>query len=327
MPGFPVSKTRALVVALAAVLALGAMAPIPPSTIAQAATCDVPSEPPPAPTPTPAPPTPTPIAYSDATPVAAISTTPPPIATLDPAAALASELDAVSAALAACLSVGNADTVVALTTDRYLGQLFGGGEPLPASAYLTVAPELDVVPVRVVAIANARRVNATATAEVVSIVGNQVLRERWRFVQAPGAERAPGQIIWQLDAVAPLAVDPPRGATRLNLTLQDYAMTIDTAVAGEDVVLQGTNVGAEDHEMLVLRFEGGLTTADLLRAAGPALPDGVRYIGQATVPTGAEADLVLTGLEPGSYTVVCLLPTTQGIPHLALGEVASFEVE
>ena len=31
-------------------------------------------------------------------------------------------------------------------------------------------------------------------------------------------------------------------------------------------------------------------------------------------------------LEPGAYTVVCLLPDADGVPHLALGETATFTV-
>ena len=327
MPGRPDPKARARLAALAAILGLGAVPPgVIPTGAAQSvgAECAVPAEATPSP-PTPVPPTPTPVAYSDATPAA--TPVPPPPPTPDPQAVLADELEAVAAALAACLTGGEAEGVVALATDRYLGQLFGGGEPLPAAAYRAVAPELDVVPVRIVSFRDARRSGAGAEAEVVSVVGNQLLRGRWRFVQAPPSERDPGRTGWRVDAEAPLEVEPPPGATPLEVTLQEYAIGIEPTVAGTDVVLRGANLGAEDHEMLVLRFDDGLTTGDLLRATGPGLPEGIAYVGQATVPAGDEAELVLTDLEPGTYTVVCLLPTAQGVPHLALGMAASFEVE
>jgi hypothetical protein len=332
VPGRPEPKAYAPLAALAAIVALGLAAPgaIPAAQAAQTAPteCAVPAEtsPVPALTPTLTPPTPTPIAYSDATPTA--SPVPPsPTATPDPEELLADELAAVAMALARCLSEGEAETVVSLATERYLGRLFGGGEPLPREAYLAVAPELDRVPVQIVSLNGVEREGQAAEAEVVSVVGNQLSRGRWRFVQAPRSEREAGTSAWRVDAEEALSVEPPRGATRLDVTLEEYAISLDPATAGEEVVLRGSNLGVEDHEMLVLRFEDGLTTGDLLRATGPGLPQGITYVGQATVPAGAEAELVLTGLEPGAYTVVCLLPTNQGVPHLALGMAATFEVE
>ena len=79
--------------------------------------------------------------------------------------------------------------------------------------------------------------------------------------------------------------------------------------------------------MLVLRLAPGYTTVDLLRASGPDLPEEATYIGTATVTAGDEGDLVLVDLEPGEYTLVCLFPDPEGIPHLAQGMEATFTVE
>jgi hypothetical protein len=79
--------------------------------------------------------------------------------------------------------------------------------------------------------------------------------------------------------------------------------------------------------MLVLRLGAGYSTADLLRATGPAMPAEVTFMGERPVPAGAEADLVLVDLDPGVYTVVCLFPDEQGLPHLAQGMEATFTVE
>ena len=109
---------------------------------------------------------------------------------------------------------------------------------------------------------------------------------------------------------------------------RDRAFALDEAtVTGPDVVLRGDNVSAEDHEMLVLRLAPGFTTADLLRAAGPDLPEAVTFIGELPVPAGKERDLVLVDLAPGAYTLVCLFPDAEGTPHLAQGMAATFTVE
>jgi hypothetical protein len=243
-------------------------------------------------------------------------------------ATLAPELTAVAHALAACFSQGKASTIVNLATERYLGQLYGGGIPLSREDYLKLAPDLDPVPTVIRSLRDVRLdKSGHATADVVSVVGKQLLRSRWTFVQAPRAARKPGRTAWRVDAEAPLTFTPPADATRLEVAMEEYAFGLtETEAKGPDVVLSGHNGGAEDHEMLVLRFAPGLTTADLLRQTGPGLPRGVTYVGQATVPAGGRANLVLVGLKPGDYAIVCLFPTQRGTPHLALGMEATLTV-
>ena len=252
-----------------------------------------------------------------------------PAATPDPAAALADELAAVAGALAACLSDGEARTVALLATEDYLGQLYGVGDPLPREEYLALAADLDPVPTLVRSVRDVRRVDAgEATAEVVSVVGNQLLRARWTFVQAPPSERDDRLTTWRVDAETPLPFEAPAGARRLEVAIEEYAFGLpETEAAGPVVALEGRNAGAEDHELLVLRLDGGAAPADLLREPGPGLPAGVAYVGQVTVPAGERAELVLVDLDPGDYAVVCLFPTERGTPHLALGMEAAFTVE
>ena len=120
----------------------------------------------------------------------------------------------------------------------------------------------------------------------------------------------------------------PPDATAIDVEIGDRSFSLgETTVSGPDVVLSGTNISDEDHEMLVLRLASGYTTADLLRASGPDLPQEVTFIGAATVTAGNERDLVLVDLDPGEYTLVCLFPDPEGIPHLAQGMEATFTVE
>lgn len=262
------------------------------------------------------------------TPVAESRPAATPVATADPLAPLTAELTEVTYALAACLSEGEAELVAALATERYLGQLYGGDMPLPRDDYLALAAELDPVPTEIRAITGvATDGDDRATAAVTSVVGRQLLVSRWTYRRAPEAEREEGQSRWQVDREEPLPFEPPTGTPELAVTIADYSFGLDeTTVSGPDVVLSGQNSGDQDHELLVLRLDDGLTTQDLLRGTGPGLPDGVTYIGQATVPVAERVDLVLVDLEPGTYTLVCLFLTPDGIPHLALGMEAAFTV-
>ena len=247
----------------------------------------------------------------------------------DPVTLLTEELTAVGGSLAACLTEGDAETVTQLAAERYLGQLFGSSVPFSQDEYVAIASKLTPIPTRIVSLEDATSAgDDRATALVTQVVGNQLLRAEWTFEPAPRGERRAGESIWRLAGERQLPLSAPPGAEPIDVAIGDGSFTLDeTTVSGPDVVLSGTNVSAEDHEMLVLRLAPGYTTADLLRASGPDLPREVTFIGAATVTAGDEGDLVLVDLDPGEYTLVCLFPDPEGIPYLAQGMEATVTVE
>ena len=247
----------------------------------------------------------------------------------DPVELLGEELTAVAESLAACLSEGDAETVTQLAAERYLGQLFGSSVPFSRDQYEAIASELTPIPVRIVSLEGVTPSgDDRATALVTQVVGNQLLRAEWTFEPAPSGERGARESTWRLAGERQQPVSAPSGAVPIDIAIGDRSFTLDeTTVSGPDVVLSGINVSGEDHEMLVLRLAPGYTTVDLLRASGPDLPREATYIGTATVTAGDEGDLVLVDLEPGEYTLVCLFPDPEGIPHLSQGMEATFTVE
>jgi hypothetical protein len=263
-----------------------------------------------------------------ASPVAEASASPAPGQPAD--AATAAEIDHAVRLLAACLTEGRSRVVAQLVTERYLGAVYGGGGRLSREDYLALARDLPAIPVAVSAVSDVRLQGRNrANADVVTVVGNQLDHGRWTFLRPSGTEVAGSDAggRWLVDAAEPLAVDEPAGASRVSVGMTEYAFKLSPrSAAGPDVVLAGSNTGTEDHEMLVLRLDRGVSTEALLREPGPGLPDGVRFVGQVTVPAGTTADLVLVGLARGTYTIVCLLPTKDGTPHLALGMWARLRV-
>jgi uncharacterized cupredoxin-like copper-binding protein len=247
----------------------------------------------------------------------------------DPVELLGEELTAVAESLAACLSEGDAEMVTQLAAERYLGQLFGSSVPFSRDQYEAIASELTPIPVRIVSLEDVTPSGEDrATALVTQIVGNQLLRAEWTFEPAPSGERGARESTWRLAGERQQPVSAPPGAVPIDVAIGDRSFTLDeTMVSGPDVVLSGINDSDEDHEMLVLRLASGFTTADLLRASGPDLPREVTYVGAATVTAGDDGHLVLIDLEPGEYTLVCLFPDPEGIPHLAQGMEATFTVE
>jgi hypothetical protein len=234
--------------------------------------------------------------------------------------------------LAACLTSGNAETVTELVTDRYLADAYGGGERMTREDYLALAPFAPVIPVSVVSVGQIQFSGQdTATAQVVTVQGNQLRNEEWTFLfrlnRQASATPTAGEGHWLVHQVALLAPEAPTGASEAGAELPggSIAITPDD-LEGPDIVFTVENTDEETHEFLVLRMVDGATVDDLIRPTTDGFPGNMQVIGQETIPAGETRTLVFVDLEPGDYTVVCLLPDGDGVPHLALGETTTFTV-
>lgn len=120
---------------------------------------------------------------------------------------------------------------------------------------------------------------------------------------------------------------PPEVAVEVpvvEVTLDDFSITMaDTLPAGA-VRIEATNVGAEDHEVSFARVIDGATVADVAAAdqqsdsAADALLDF--YGGTTEVRPGA-TETVEVDLPAGTYLVLDLIPSSDGTPHVDLGMV------
>lgn len=120
---------------------------------------------------------------------------------------------------------------------------------------------------------------------------------------------------------------PPATRT-VTVTATDYALeSLDTLPAGA-VTLRLVNRGKEFHHLWVARLDDGKTVEDLsaaLKTPGP-LPAWVRDMGgpNAPAPGGESNGTVL--LAPGNYVLACLIPSSDGVPHLMKGMVRPLTV-
>lgn len=317
----------------------GAAIPGPPSdcVIPQSA-IDLTATPTAIPSPTPSPtPVPTARIGRDASPVASPVASPAsgratPAGTGTPAAIatpavdpLTAELLSASTTITSCLSERNVEIFTAITTDVYRGQQFGTDAPIPAEVYAQLAPTLLPIEYRIVDLRDITVVDADTVTTLVTYTAAYQLRTNvWAFRQ----DRVDGLLAWVLADEEGAAVRIPDGAVTLDLAIQDNAYTLSSdEAASANVALNLSNLDGVDHEALVLRLPEGTGSEMLLENPGPALPDGVAFIGQATVPAGAEGVLVLANLPSGTYTIVCLLPDEDGLPYLSSGMETTFTVK
>lgn len=241
--------------------------------------------------------------------------------TVDP---LTEELLSASTTITSCLTERNVEIFTAITTDTFRGQQFGSGAPISAEVYAQLAPSLTPLEYRIVELRDITVVDpATVTASVTYTVAYQVRTSVWTFAQ----ERVDGLLAWVLTNEAAAPAQIPDGAVSLDVAIRDNAYTLSSeTTTGPNVVLNLSNADGVDHEALVLTLPAGTGTDVLLQNPGPALPDGVAFIGQSTIPAGSDGVLVLANLPPGTYTIVCLLPDENGLPYLSAGMETTFTV-
>jgi hypothetical protein len=236
--------------------------------------------------------------------------------------------------IASCQTQRRVKTLTHLVSEGFLGDVYAGGGTITAEEFIAFGRALPDLTVTIVSVANVRiGGDRHATAEVVSTIGHQLVRARWSFVFKPlppgdntGDEAGLGR--WIAEGVRALPVEAPEDATTAKVTIAKNAYSpAKIAAAGPDLVLAATNTDKVDHELFVVALAKGVTTQDLLSAPGAALPDGVTVIGQLTIPAKGGGAMVLVSMEAGSYSVVDLLPSSDGAPYLAHGMEATLTIQ
>jgi hypothetical protein len=238
---------------------------------------------------------------------------------------LTEDLVAASTSLTSCLTEGDFGQASNHMTATFRGQLVGSTQPLSASDYVSLAETFPPINYSILEVENPTLVDdTTATADVVWTLANQVRSDRWTFTISD----VQGVTMWTVDVATPGTLTPSLESTSIFTTIsQDRYSLLPGTVVDDTVLFEVNNNDGVDHEILVLRLDDGISTDVLLRTPGPQLPVGVTMIGQATIAGDGDGRLLLTDLEPGVYTIVCLLPDEAGVPHLAAGMETTFTVE
>lgn len=115
---------------------------------------------------------------------------------------------------------------------------------------------------------------------------------------------------------------PASSVPVIDISAIDYAYQAPDTLPGGWVTLRLHNNGKELHHASLFRLAAGKTLQDLATVdANKPPPDWLEAVGgpQAPLPGGTlEATLKL---EPGSYALICLIPSPDGQPHVAKGMV------
>jgi len=238
------------------------------------------------------------------------------------------EAAAVEAAvlnLFGCLNAGEFLSVAALMTDNFIQNFLGVPTPYDVQASL----EEDLQPIEVISTGNAMAYEDGSVSIDVVVGGffsgpGGLSSSRWTFVDEDG--------LWKLDNFmdVPLPADALPGAVVIDVQMVDYAFALSeyTVPANTPVIFRTTNHThtGSGHVNVLVTFPEGTTSEQLIE--GEADMEGsTGFFGALFLEPGMTGDLAFTGLEAGTYFLVCDVTTEDGTPHFEIGMVTMITVE
>ncbi len=111
---------------------------------------------------------------------------------------------------------------------------------------------------------------------------------------------------------------------KVSITAQDYSFGAPESIAGGLVELDLSNTGNESHHAQIAQLNAGVTM-EQLGATMQQNPDAALGMltlvgGPAPIPPGGKSEAVVD-LKEGMHVLLCFVPSSDGLPHLAKGMV------
>lgn len=108
----------------------------------------------------------------------------------------------------------------------------------------------------------------------------------------------------------------------------DFSFNAPDSLAAGATTFRLTNQGKEVHQAQLVRLEDGKTLDDLAKAMkehGPP-PAWVKFVGGPNAAAPGQEVHATAVLEPGQYAYLCLIPSPDGVLHVAKGMARPFVV-
>lgn len=112
------------------------------------------------------------------------------------------------------------------------------------------------------------------------------------------------------------------------VTAKDFAFDAPAQIPAGAVTLELKNQGTEVHQAMLVKLDQGKTGKDVVAAMkqhGPP-PAWMKWVGGPNAAAPGGQVNATSVLEPGQYAYLCVIPSPDGVPHLAKGMVRTFEV-
>ena len=123
---------------------------------------------------------------------------------------------------------------------------------------------------------------------------------------------------------------PATAPALVTVTARDFAFGAPSTLPAGLTTVRLVNEGPEMHHLQLVRLDEGHTVAELMELAASGeremMPPWAHFVGGPNVPTpGGHSEATLQ-LEPGTYALLCVIPSPDGVPHMMKGMVKPLTV-
>lgn len=113
----------------------------------------------------------------------------------------------------------------------------------------------------------------------------------------------------------------------VDITATDFALQAPAQIPAGLTTLRLVNHGSEFHHAQLVRLPDDKTFTDLMEALKAGAPPAwLSYLGGPNAVDPHGESNATSYLEPGHYALLCVIPSGDGVPHLAKGMIAPLEV-
>lgn len=114
----------------------------------------------------------------------------------------------------------------------------------------------------------------------------------------------------------------------VRIVTKDFAFEAPAETPGGLTMIRLVNHGPSIHHIQIVQLPAGKTLQDMmgaLQAEGPP-PAGVVLLGGPNAVIPGDSSEAIVDLEPGNYALLCVIPGSDMVPHMAKGMVAALRV-
>ena len=138
----------------------------------------------------------------------------------------------------------------------------------------------------------------------------------------------PGSDAAVSDSATASTASGPAALPVITVSASDFKFEAPAEVPAGYVTFRLVNRGPSIHHIQLVKLEDGKTADDFigaLKAGGPP-PRWATMAGGPNPPEVRDTTSATLSLEPGSYAMVCFVPSADGVPHLMKGMVRPLKV-
>lgn len=234
-----------------------------------------------------------------------------------PSTAVQREVLAAARNFVNCWNNRQYEAVLSIITPEFLKSFLVLQNPADALIVLAGLPDLTYT-VHSLGDAGSHKDGRVSVAVEYTAVHQQKVA-RWYFVKKDGA--------WRLDQEERLGFELGGDNAVIDVEMKDFSYTLSapTVAVKPSITFRVKNGGALPHEMVLVRVAPGTDPTKLLQPG--VKPEGVDFFGQTMRVPGQSEDVVVTGMTPGQYIMVCQLRFPKGATHSSQGMVGLLTVE